>query len=213
MCVSCKSDILEANREKFVSRIRYGASLCGVQGVDMGVKPVVLCGHRRSVYLKLGCDVYDESRDAFTFLGDRGPVIAHPPCRLWSPRVSHQAKCENPERERELGLRCAFWVRSLGGCLEQPSRSRLFASAGLPQAVDSNKYGFTVRVDQSWWGFPTLKPTWIFFTWGCVLPAIPFSLVSNSHYVWQYLTKRQRSETPESFARWLIQAVCPGGVL
>ena len=58
----------------------------------------VLFTMKNSIYEKLGCDTWDEKRDARNYKGT-DPIIAHPPCRLWG-KLAHMAKA--PEEEKEL---------------------------------------------------------------------------------------------------------------
>jgi len=165
----------------------------------------VLCAAVRSVYFGLpGVDVYNLRRNAYSFKGGM-PVIAHPPCRLWSVRVSHQAKCSDPESERNLGFWCVTQVKRYGGILEQPAFSRLFMAAGLPLPGGSISVdGFSISVYQFWWGHQVSKPTWLFISGADSLPAIPFRLLGQETK-WKNLSQTQRSATPLLFAKWLLE--------
>lgn len=173
----------------------------------------VLCVAKGSAYHgREGVDVFDRDRDAWNFDGSK-PIVAHPPCRTWSPTYRHFAKPE--PRERDLGLQCVKWLIDCGGVIEQPAKSLLFEAAGLPvprlTAVrhDLKTDVISIEVWQKWWGFKTKKRTWLAIA-GLTpgeLPPIPFRLSSYADDSWHYerLSKRQRAETVEPFALWLLE--------
>jgi len=165
----------------------------------------VLCVAPNSTYHQMpNARCYDKHRNAMTFKGDR-PVVAHPPCRAWSAYTAHQAKPE--PGEKELGLACAAWLRTCGGVLEQPAHSRLFAAAGLPLPNESSGALWTIEVDQSWWGTPTAKRTWLCFSHvprsGVRCP-LTLRARGGDHRRWQLLSHAARSATPPAFAAWLL---------
>ena len=166
----------------------------------------VLCAARNSVYKTLpGVEVYDAARDARTFPGDT-PIVAHPPCRAWSAFLRHQAKPS--EGEKELGLWCAEQLKKCGGVLEQPAHSHLFQAAGLPQPGTSVGELWSLRVWQVWWGHINRKDTWLCFS---KVPSEAIDIPLRLHAIggdsrrWK-LHKRNRSATPQLFARWLVEA-------
>lgn len=182
--------------------------------VNSAIPVAVLCAARRSVYHGIdGVEVYDAERDARTFPGGM-PVVAHPPCRLWSAYCSHQAKSEDPEAERALGRFCVEMVRQNGGVVEQPAHSRLWRACGLP-SPDRKAYrrndGFSIEIPQYWFGDPREKNTWLFFS-GIEpddLPAMPFRLKpeGGDRRIWQLMSsKNQRERTPLEFAQWLVES-------
>ena len=71
---------------------------------------------KNSVYKKMGLNCYDIERNALTF-DNRGPIIAHPPCRSWG-QLSHL--CNYDKKEHQLTLWAIRKVRSCGGVLEHP---------------------------------------------------------------------------------------------
>lgn len=114
-----------------------------------------------SVYKSMpGVDCFDQYRDARSYRGWL-PVVAHPPCRSWG-RLRHLA---NPRPdEQETGLHAVMQVRRCTGVLEHPSGSLLWVAAGLPRpgtGVDAWG-GFSVSVDQSDYGHPARKSTWLY---------------------------------------------------
>jgi len=163
----------------------------------------VLCVAPRSIYKALpGVVCYDAKRDARTFAGGM-PVVAHPPCRLWSPRLRHQAKPS--VGEQELGLWCADQVQQCGGILEQPVDSLLWDAARLPQpGSPRGPLDYSLAVWQSWWGFPCQKATILYFR-GIPMKAIeiPFCLYAPTRQI-QNMSHAQRGATILPFAKWLV---------
>jgi len=154
-----------------------------------------------SVYFGL-CDAWDIARDASRYAGPF-PVVAHPPCRSWG-RYSHLAKPR--PGERELALLAVDFVRSFGGVLEHPHASKLWRAAGLPSVGRRDEFGgFTLLVDQAWWGHPAPKPTWLYVVGREPesLPALPVSLLRPGRRV-ENLCAADRERTPEAFASFLV---------
>lgn len=177
----------------------------------------VLFARRDSVYKSLpGLDVYDIDRDARTYAGSL-PVIAHPPCRAWGS-LRHFAK-PRPD-EKELAIFAVDCVRRFGGVLEHPLRSSLFSVAGLPPPGQFDDFGgFTLPVDQDWWGHRAEKATKLYIVGvhPADLPPIPLRLedapclcISRAGHRkgmprWRpELKPAEREATPPDFARWLI---------
>lgn len=171
----------------------------------------VLCAQSRSVYKRLpGCEVFDMERDARTYVG-RQPVVAHPPCRLWS-RLHAFAKCANPEGERDLGRFCFNVVLNNGGVLEQPANSSLFADAGVGGPGYVTPEGFVTCVDQRWFGHRAQKRTWLWIS-GLhpkELPELPFCLSGGETPV-EMLGRAARDATPLVFATWLLEVARRAG--
>jgi hypothetical protein len=164
---------------------------------------------RRSIYKHLpGVDCYDRTRNAANFSGGK-PVIAHPPCRCWS-RMRHQvALCQGARaKEMDLGKWAVEIVTKCGGVLEQPAGSLLWEACQLPRCGDrSDPFCFTVYVEQSWFGFPTPKPTWLLV---CGVPKhlvrVPsYKLMPKSLVSFSDLNSFERSRTMRPFAEWLCQ--------
>jgi len=121
----------------------------------------VLCCLPRSEYHRLpGVEAFDESRDAFTYQGG-SPVVCHPPCAQWG-RLRSLAHPN--ERHKALGPFCVAQVRQWGGVLEHPAASTLFSVCGLPSPCSGcDEYGgFTIELNQSWFGYEAAKRTWIY---------------------------------------------------
>jgi hypothetical protein len=108
----------------------------------------------------------------------------------------------------QLGLWAVETVMRCGGVLEQPAGSKLWEAAKLPALGDHrDPFLYTVYLEQSWFGFPTPKPTWILIcgvprAW---LPALPFVLMPKSLVPFNQLNQAERSRTMEPLANWLCQ--------
>jgi len=166
----------------------------------------VLCAAGESYYHHIrGVVVYDKATDARNFPGGM-PVIAHPPCRAWSQSCSQLA---NPSPgEKELGIWCAEQVKTWGGILEQPARSKLWDVCGLP------KPDFACRADiwaaevwQAWWGYSMMKRTWLLFVG--IAPSevqFPFQLHAKGadKRRFQLMSQTERSRTVPFLAKWLV---------
>jgi len=177
---------------------------------NSGQKVSVLCASQNSIYHSLlahNIEVYDRIRDARTFPGNT-PIIAHPPCRGWSVKLKHQAKPK--PGEKELGLWCCEQLLKCGGILEQPAFSELFAAAGFPRpGIKSRSEVWTVNVDQSWWGYPIRKQTWLAIVGiprhSLRIPYRPHESGNDARLI-HCMSKKQRSATTKEFAMWLINA-------
>lgn len=171
----------------------------------------VLCVATKSIYRTIpGVECYDRNRDVRTFTGGM-PVVAHPPCRCWSAFCAHQSK--PLPGEKELGPLCAEWLRKCGGVLEQPAHSRLFDACNLPKpGPEEGQWHrrdglWTMSVDQSWWGDPRTKKTWLCFNG--IEPCdvrLPIRLHDprGDRRRWQLMSHTQRSATNPELAVWLV---------
>lgn len=175
----------------------------------------VLFARADSIYKTIpGCDVYDIERDALTWPGGY-PVVAHPPCRAWG-QLSHFAKPR--PGEKELAIWAIGQVRQWGGVLEHPRSSRLWKVLELPMGEETDEFGgFTLCVDQFWWGHLARKKTLLY----CAglrredLPAMPIMLgeaacvVSTSKVRYgkpkPEISKAEREQTPPALAKWLVE--------
>lgn len=167
----------------------------------MSMNIAVLCANNRSIYNEIeNIDVYDRRRDARTFAGT-APVIAHPPCRSYSAFMRHWAKPE--PGERDLALFCAERVACNGGVLEHPAHSRF-----VRRFVGSSEWRIE-EVHQGWFGYPTTKATWLLMPSGYELPEVPFMLSQYGKEKWLFenMSRSQRSATTFTFASWLIDLV------
>lgn len=171
----------------------------------------VLFARADSVYKDYSfCDVYDIERDALTFKGDL-PIVAHPPCRAWG-RLRMQAKPR--EGEKELAIWAIQQIRNNGGVLEHPECSLLWEVMELPLGRDIDKFGgFSLSVDQFWWGHKARKKTWLYILgiqpdeipdFQIRYEAITHVVCSTKKGYKKELSKAARESTPKKFAEWLI---------
>lgn len=161
-------------------------------------------------------DVWDAERDARRWPGGM-PVVAHPPCRTWG-RLRHFSTA--PAEEMELARHAARMVRAHGGVLEHPAHSTLWTDMGLPVPGRRDEHGgWTLPVEQHWWGHRATKPTWLYVC-GCEpqdVPPVPLRLGEGTHVVKRdrrhnghnrdkkHLTKPEREHTPMEFAKFLCE--------
>ena len=163
----------------------------------------VLFARSDSCYIELVTDVWDIERDARNYIGSNS-VVCHPPCRGWG-RLRHLAK-PRPD-EKSLALFAVDQVRRLGGVLEHPMGSSLWAHALLPRPGEaSDKFGgWTLLVDQGWYGHPAPKPTYLYIVG--LLPSdigvLPYQLRRAGGRTLA-LSPADRERTPLAFARFLV---------
>jgi hypothetical protein len=158
-----------------------------------------------SVYKSLGLDCWDAARDARSYTGP-GAVIAHPPCRTWGVMRNWPGAKDRPE-EKALGPLAVDFVRRYGGVLEHPFQSSLWRHCTLPHpgGVRDVWGGFTLLVDQGWWGHPAPKPTYLYVV-GCSpddVPEMPVQLHRAQGRTLK-LSPADRERTPPDFAAWLV---------
>lgn len=178
------------------------------------MKIPVLFTQKKSLYNNFEIfDCYDEKRNAFNFSG-RCPVIAHPPCRLFS-RLRKFSKADVSEKK------CAFFalsqVRMFGGILEHPRSSTLWQDGNFDLSGNLDQYGGFLRsVNLSWFGFPAEKKTMLYFVGisPSVLPPFPLDLSAPHLSVGTSKCKRlpeikksSRSETPDQMIKYFIQVM------
>ena len=173
----------------------------------------VLFARSDSCYFDLVGDVWDAQRDARNYSGSN-PVVCHPPCRGWG-RLRHWAK-PRPD-EKALALFAVEQVRRCGGVLEHPWGSTLWHAANLPHPGKVDAWGgWTLLVDQGWWGHAAPKPTYLYIV-GCIrenVGELPVQLHRAEGRTLK-LSPADRERTPPAFARFLVQlaAKCSGSQL
>ncbi len=163
----------------------------------------VLFARSDSCYAELVSDVWDAERDARKYTGSN-PVVCHPPCRAWG-RLRHLAK-PRPD-EKALALFAVEQIRRVGGVLEHPMGSTLWHEANLPlpgHGVDQWG-GFSVLVEQGWWGHAAPKPTYLYICGvsRSALPPFPVQLRRAAGKTLE-LSPADRERTPPAFARYLV---------
>lgn len=194
------------------SAIAQDAAAVGI-GSSVLLAVSVLFARRDSIYKTLpGVDVWDADRDALNWHGGNS-VVAHPPCRAWGT-LSHFARPR--EGEKDLALWAVDQVRTWGGVLEHPSRSRLWPAAGLPEPGSRDEFGgWTLPILQWWWGHRAEKATRLYIC-GCDprdIPPIPCRIGEAECMVSgdrrksgkPGLSQNNRERTPPDLAKWLVE--------
>lgn len=167
-------------------------------------KAVALYVRADSIYFELLFDVWDAARDARLYAGP-WPVIAHPPCRGWG---SLRKFAKPRSDELELAFYAVDQVRQWGGVLEHPQGSSLWSAADLPRPGEpADAYGgFTVLVDQGWFGHFAPKPTWLYVV-GMPrhhFPPMPVDDLRRRTGRTLDMLPADRERTPWHFAHFLI---------
>lgn len=175
---------------------------------------------RLGPYPKLsGVDCWTVDRDARLYDGPY-PVVAHPPCGPWGA-LRHLYK----GTEHDCAPIGILQVRRLGGVLEHPANSKLWAAYDLPAVggMPDRHGGITIEVDQCAWGHVARKRTWLY------LVRIPADLVlaglmtggTPTHWTSggrtsssrsgspvpagiKVCSAQQRRRTPLALAEWLV---------
>lgn len=171
----------------------------------------------KSYYLKDSrFDCWTKSRNALSYSG-LSPVIAHPPCRLWG-RLRKMSTADI--QEKELAISSVDYIRKYGGVLEHPAGSTLWDRCSL--VIPGHGYdafgGFSVSINQSWFGYPAVKNTWLYIV-GCTvseLPPLPMNFDAITHTVCsskkktgkRELSKMRRDLTYPMLIDWLYEVIC-----
>ena len=163
----------------------------------------ILFARSDSCYHDLVEDVWDIQRDARGYTGTN-PVVCHPPCRGWG-RLRHWAKPRHDEKA--LALFAVDQVRRCGGVLEHPHGSTLWGAAGLPlPGMPADAWGgWTLLVEQGWWGHAAPKPTYLYIV-GCSradVGELPVQLRRAAGRTLE-LSPADRERTPPRFAAFLV---------
>lgn len=139
-------------------------------------------------------------QDARHYLGPH-PVVAHPPCSTWG-RLAHTTKA-GPSNDGGCAEAAIAAVRRWGGVLEHPAWSGIFYRFGLafPDHYDSAG-GWTIEVEQGWWGHSAPKPTWLYVV-GVDRVDLPAVRPHATGRV-KSLGRKDRSATPPALAAWLV---------
>lgn len=162
-----------------------------------------------------GVDPWPERRNALLYPGP-WPVVAHPPCAWWS--VRRQAKLSSGQGPH-LAATAVTQVQEWGGVCEQPERSLLWDTMGLPRPEPYRQAtiggpqrdehgGFTVEVDLSSWHDPERldqehgehKRTWLYIVGVdyCLATDLPLDAPSP-----RKSSVLRRDKRPGSKSTWL----------
>lgn len=136
---------------------------------------------------------YNINNDAMNF-NDNRPLIAHPPCRLWSKLKGLSTA---PQHERGLAYHALYLVYKNGGILEHPYPSDLWNQTGL-LTTKLKKNHILLKINQGNFGLEIRKPTLLFIN-GLThnqLPDYPFMENPKIYQKIENLKKDKRSETP-----------------
>lgn len=176
---------------------------------------------------------WDEERDARTYAGP-GPVVAHPPCQLWTNLCAANFKRYRKTRPAwyfgggDSGLfhLALNQVLKCGGVLEHPAYSHAFKHFGLgapknykggwEQRVGWGEVYWVCEVWQSAYGHRAQKKTWLVYCGDRPPFELNWARERGTHQVgWQdkrgkarnlpTLSKAEANATPEAFARELIR--------
>lgn len=160
-----------------------------------------------------GVDAWGVERDGRLYDGPHS-VVAHPPCAQWG-RLSWRAL---PDADaKACGPRAIEQARLYGGVVEHPADSTLWRHCKLipPGFMQDRWGGWTMEIDQTRWGHPCAKRTWLYIVGvkRSDLPPIPpprepthVIVASNAANGYgRHLPKSQRHLTPPAFAEWLVQ--------
>lgn len=154
-----------------------------------------------------GVELWDQERDARLYSGP-WPVVAHPPCNRWA-KLGRRELRGLDEGCFESALRA---VRQFGGILEHPAESYAWSHFQLPRprghwwTTTMLDDGWVAAVDQWHYGFPTRKPTWLYYVGPTPPPTLRFGPVTATRGC-DALWSTERAHTPPAFRDLLVAAV------
>jgi hypothetical protein len=139
-----------------------------------------------------GVDPWDQQRDARLYAGPH-PVVAHPPCQRWGAMAAVNYARWGGDHNRPGNDGGCFQaaldaVRTWGGVLEHPAKSRAWAHHGLSAPRGRGWFrcitgGWVCEVWQSAYGHRANKATWLYYCGTGLPPALNWSRPSGSHQV------------------------------
>lgn len=177
-----------------------------------------------------GVDPWDEARDARLYAGPH-PVVAHPPCQRWGALASVNFARWGGEHNRpgnDGGCFAAALkaVRTWGGVLEHPAKSRAWDAFGLtkPRSIGWRRClggGWVCEVWQSAYGHRANKATWLYAFGVGVPPELDWSRPIGSHQIGFHdqrgksrnkptLGRREAAATPLAFRAALLSIAAQG---
>lgn len=175
-----------------------------------------------------GVELWDESRDARLYR-DPYPVVAHPPCQLWTNMagvnfVRYGGTHNRPGNDQGCFSAALIAVRLHGGVLEHPAGSWAWPTFGLRRPVRGQwtmtaglwrRLGdydeWVTEVSQSAYGHPARKRTWLLYCGREKPPPMDWSDPKGTHQVGWFdrkrptLGKRAASSTPPAFRDALLE--------
>ncbi len=191
----------------------------------MGITVAALYVDPRGPYPKIpGVDCWDEARDARKYPGP-WPVVAHPPCHLWTNFAALNFKRYGGEHNRPGNDGGKFAhalasVRLFGGVLEHPAGSNAWKAFHLCPPI-AGEWVKAVRADgsiewvcevwQSAYGHKARKRTWLLYVGA--EPPLEANWTQNpgTHQCGWFdrkkptLGKAEASRTPVAFAEYLVR--------
>lgn len=155
-------------------------------------------------------EVWDEARDARLY-GGPWPVVAHPPCNRWAKLGPRE------RRGQDEGCFSAALdaVRTYGGVLEHPAETGAWRAYGLTRPIGPwwaqclHDPGWVASVDQWHYGFPTRKPTWLYYVGDApvTLAGGPVLATRGCDSLWS----TERAHTPPAFRDVLLEMARSAG--
>lgn len=171
-----------------------------------------------TIYEGMGCECWDEARDARGYEGDL-PVVAHPPCQLWGNLAFVNFKRYGGERNRPGNDQGCFRsalaaVNRTGGVLEHPSFSRAWKAHDItaPKGTGWNQVSdaaYVCEVWQSAYGHKARKRTWLYYV-GAPPAEMKWDRKPGTHQVGWFdrikptVSKKEALSTPPEFAQALV---------
>ncbi len=178
-----------------------------------------------------GVEPWDEAKDARRYFGP-WPVVAHPPCQRWGAMAAvNYARWggdhNKPGNDGGCFSSALDAVRTWGGVLEHPAKSRAWAAHGLPKPFNGWQRaacgGWVCEVWQSAYGHQANKATWL-YAYGVGLPAdLDWSRPVGTHQIGFHdqrgkarnkptLGRRAASATPSEFRDILLSIAASANV-
>jgi len=165
-----------------------------------------------------GVDPWDEERDARKYVGP-WPVVAHPPCQLYTNLAHVNYKRYGGEHNRpgndggcfELSV---YFLFRWGGVLGHPAGSHAWKKFGLPRPGPDGGWLYrdglySCTVAQSAYGHQARKLTWLLYR-GHRPPELNWKQPDGTHQIGWFdrkkptLSKKASSATPTDFRDALI---------
>lgn len=177
---------------------------------------------RGGVYFDLpNVDPWDAARDARAYAGP-DPVVAHPPCQLWTNMARVNFKRYGGEHNRPGNdggcFRAALSaVEAFGGVLEHPAESHAWDRFGLLKPSRrggwsrASTLGWVCEVWQSAYGHKARKRTWLYYAGELAPFDLDWAQREGTHQIGWFdrkkptLGKKEASRTPIRFRDELLR--------
>ncbi len=173
-------------------------------------------------------DTWPEARDARRYTGPL-PVVAHPPCQLWGAMaVVNYARWggdhNKPGNDGGCFAAALDAVRTWGGVLEHPAKTKAWAAHGLakPEGMGWQRTldgGWVCEVWQSAYGHRAAKATWLYYHGTNPPFELRWARPEGTHQIGFHdqrgkaankptLGKREANATPLEFRDELLRLAC-----